>query len=145
MYLDIAATVALRGSCERLSVGAVLVKDKHIVSSGYNGSPSGMPHCLDVGCYEVDGHCIRTVHAETNAIAHAARHGIATEGATIYVTHFPCWNCAKILMAAGVKKLVYRYEYNGELVARTESVLRQVGVVVLDEREAQQEEEEVEA
>jgi len=115
-----------------------------MVSSGYNGSPSGMPHCLDVGCHEVDGHCIRTVHAETNAIAHAARHGIATEGATIYVTHFPCWNCAKILMAAGIKKLVYRYEYNGPLVQHTESVLRQVGVVVLDERQAQ-EEEEVEA
>jgi dCMP deaminase len=110
-FSDIAQMVSERATCTRLHVGCVLVKDKRIISTGYNGSISGDEHCEDVGCYVVDGHCIRTIHAERNALAQCARHGIATDGATAYITHFPCLDCAKMLIQAGVKRIVYGQSY----------------------------------
>lgn len=103
--------VSQRATCLRRKVGAVIVRDKRILTTGYNGSPPGMPHCTDVGCQIVEGHCIRTIHAEQNAIAQAALHGISTQGATIYVSAAPCINCAKLLIAAGVERVVYADKY----------------------------------
>ncbi len=106
-FMLIAKLVSLRGTCPRLRVGAIAVKDGYILASGYNGAPSGMDHCIDVGCLLVDGHCHRAVHAEQNVVAMAARKGISLEGAKIYVTNFPCDICLKILINAGIKEIIY--------------------------------------
>ena len=103
--------MAERSTCDRAHVGAVLVRDKRILTTGFNGSPAGLPHCDDVGHLLVDGHCVRTIHAETNAIIQAALHGVSTKGATCYVTHFPCINCTKILINAGITRIVYLNDY----------------------------------
>lgn len=110
--MRVAAVFAGRGTCNRAAVGAVIAREGRIIATGYVGSPAGLPHCLDVGCEtsEYSG-CLRTVHAEANAIAFAARHGIATAGATLYCTHSPCGNCAKLIINAGIVKLMYEMEY----------------------------------
>ena len=90
-FMNVAHEVARRSTCERAQVGAVIVKDKRILTTGYNGSPRGLPHCTEVGCLMDNGHCVRTLHAEQNAIIVAALHGVITEGATIYITHQPCF------------------------------------------------------
>jgi dCMP deaminase len=110
-FLQLAQLAATRSTCERAAVGCVLTIDKRIVSTGYNGSPAGLPHCDTVGHWLVDNHCLRTVHAEANAIADAARRGVAVAGATAYVTHVPCINCAKLLVSAGVARIVYGATY----------------------------------
>lgn len=102
-----AALVATRATCPRLSVGCVLVRDRRVISTGYNGSLPGSPHCDEVGCLMVNDHCERTIHAEANAILFAARAGISTEGATAYVTHEPCSNCRKMLITAGVTDIAF--------------------------------------
>jgi dCMP deaminase len=106
MYAAMAIIVSQRGTCKRAKAGAVLIKDNRIVSMGYNGAPEGLPHCLDVGCLMEGGHCIRTVHAEANLIAFAAREGIPTKGCTIYVTFEPCLTCAKLIINAGIRRVV---------------------------------------
>ncbi|WP_368730708.1 deaminase [Herbaspirillum sp. VT-16-41] len=83
--------LSLRSTCTRLMVGATIVRDKRIIAGGYNGSVSGGVHCIDEGCLVVDGHCVRTVHAEANALLQCAKFGVPTDNADIYVTHFPCW------------------------------------------------------
>jgi len=90
-----------------------LVKNwnNHILTTGFNGSSAGQPHCDEVGHLLVDGHCVRTIHAETNAIIQAALHGVSTNGCTCYVTHFPCLNCTKALINAGITRLVYHVAY----------------------------------
>jgi len=113
-FMMIAKLVSLRATCPRLRVGAVAVKDGYILATGYNGAPRGMDHCLDVGCLIVDGHCHRAVHAEQNVIAMAARKGISLEGATLYVTHFPCDTCFKLVINAGIKEIVYEEMYPNE-------------------------------
>lgn len=110
-FLKIANAVSERSTCDRAMVGCVLVLEKRILTTGFNGSPSGQPHCDEVGHLMVDGHCVRTIHAETNAIIQAALHGVSTKGATCYVTHFPCMNCAKVLVNAGIVRLVYGVSY----------------------------------
>ncbi len=110
-FLKIAFAVSERSTCDRAFVGCVLVLDKRILTTGFNGSPSGQPHCDDVGHLLVEGHCVRTIHAETNAIIQAALHGVSTRGCTCYVTHFPCINCAKVLINAGITRLVYALDY----------------------------------
>jgi dCMP deaminase len=110
-FLDIAFSVAERSTCDRAHVGAVLVRDKRILATGYNGSPAGLPHCDEVGHLIVDGHCVRTLHAEQNAIIQSALHGVSSEGATAYVTHQPCLTCAKMLINAGVTRVVYAGNY----------------------------------
>lgn len=110
-FMKIALAVSERSTCDRAFVGCVLVLDKRILTTGFNGSPSGQPHCDEDGHLMVDGHCVRTIHAETNAIIQAALHGITTKGATCYVTHFPCINCSKALINAGIVRLVYSNDY----------------------------------
>ncbi|WP_102026965.1 ComE operon protein 2 [Salirhabdus sp. Marseille-P4669] len=103
--------LALRSTCERLMVGATIVRDKRIIAGGYNGSVSGGVHCIDEGCYVIDGHCVRTVHAEVNALLQCAKFGAPTDGAEIYVTHFPCLQCCKAIIQSGIKRVVYAEDY----------------------------------
>lgn len=110
-FIKIANAVSERSTCDRAQVGCVLVIEKRILTTGFNGSPTGQPHCDEVGHLMVEGHCVRTIHAETNAIIQAALHGVSTKGATCYVTHFPCMNCAKVLVNAGITRLVYNVSY----------------------------------
>lgn len=110
-FMKIAAAVSERSTCDRAMVGCVLVHDKRILTTGFNGSPAGQPHCDEVGHLMVDGHCVRTIHAETNAIIQAALHGVSTRDATCYVTHLPCINCTKALINAGIVRIVYRQAY----------------------------------
>ncbi len=110
-FLKIAYAVSERSTCDRAFVGCVLVKDKRILTTGFNGSPAGQEHCDESGHLMVEGHCVRTIHAETNAIIQAALHGVSTRGAICYVTHFPCINCTKALINAGVAKIVYSKAY----------------------------------
>lgn len=120
--------LSLRSTCSRLSVGATIVKDKRIVSGGYNGSIKGDEHCIDVGCKVVEGHCVRTIHAEINAILQCSRFGVGTEGATIYVTHFPCLNCTKSIIQAGIKEICYANDYRNNEYAQ--ELLEKSGIIV---------------
>lgn len=124
-FLKLAMIASERATCPRMHCGCVLVKNKYVLSTGYNGSLPGLPHCEDVGCLIVDNHCVRTNHAEMNAIAQAARHGIAIDGATAYVTNMPCTTCAKALLAAGIKRIVIFSDYKGSLA---EEFLKESGV-----------------
>jgi dCMP deaminase len=126
--MQIAFTVAQRSTCDRAHVGCVLVRDRRILTTGYNGSPAGLPHCDDVGHLIVDGHCVRTLHAEQNAIIQAALHGIGIQNATAYVTHQPCLTCAKMLINAGISHVIYagNYpdEYSRQFLAQANVTLR---------------------
>lgn len=112
-FIGIAKEVSTRATCARLHVGCVLVEPetRAIIATGYNGSVRGQVHCDDVGHDMDKGHCVRTVHAEQNAIAQAASRGVRVQGATAYVTAFPCWLCTKLLLNAGVKVIVYGAKY----------------------------------
>lgn len=131
MFLEICETIRNRSTCKRGKVGCVIVKDSRIVSMGYNGAPPGAPHCFELGCeVEENNHeagCQRSIHAEANAIAFAARAGVSTEGGEIYCTHAPCLKCAQLIVSAGVKGVHYRTEYR-----RPEgvSLLRELGLGV---------------
>ena len=114
--MEIARVAARRSTCDRKHVGAVVALDKFVVSTGYNGSIAGLEHCDDVGHMMVDGHCVRTVHAEANAIVQAARHGKSVEGATIYVTASPCWPCFRLIANAGIKRIVFAEFYRDERI-----------------------------
>ena len=105
-FMSIAQVVATRSTCPRKYVGAVIVRNRTILSTGYNGSIRGMPHCSDVGHMMEDGHCVATIHAEANAIIQAARNGVNIDGATNYVTASPCWNCFKQLANGGIVRIV---------------------------------------
>src|SRR5210317_1747734 len=111
-FLKLAMLVSERATCPRMHCGCVLVKDKRILSTGYNGSIPGDAHCEDDGCMIVDNHCVRTIHAEMNAIIQCSVHGISTHGATAYVTNMPCTNCAKALIAAGINEIVIFSDYH---------------------------------
>ena len=115
-FKEIVQVVAKRSTCTHAQVGALLVSPSgQLLATGYNGAVSGMPHCTDVGCLEdKDGHCIATVHAEQNAIAQAAKHGVSPEGAILYTTLFPCLACLKLVIAAGVKAIKYVDEYHAK-------------------------------
>ncbi len=117
-FMDITLDVSKRSTCLRAQVGAIIVKDKRILTTGYNGAPKGMPHCLDVGCEIVDGHCVRSLHAEQNAILQAAEYGVPLDGGTVYTTHQPCVNCAKMIINAGLKRVVYAGLYPDELAMK---------------------------
>ena len=110
-FMKIAFAVSERSTCDRAFVGCVLVLEKRILTTGFNGSPTGQPHCDEEGHLMVDGHCVRTIHAEMNSIIQAALHGVSTKGSTCYVTHFPCINCTKALINAGIVRLVYSNSY----------------------------------
>ena len=113
-FMNIARQVASRSTCDRKHVGAVIVRDKTILSTGYNGSIRGMPHCDDVGHDLEGGHCVATIHAEANAILQAAKNGVGVDGSEIYTTASPCWNCFKLIANAGVRRIYYGEFYRDE-------------------------------
>jgi dCMP deaminase len=119
-FMTITRQVAERSTCTRAKVGAVIVRDKNILATGYNGAPAGMPHCTDVGCliYEsktpngdTEQNCFRTIHAEMNAIAQAAKNGASIKDGAIYITHTPCIHCLKVLVNTGIKEIYYEKPY----------------------------------
>lgn len=111
-FMEITELVASRSTCDRAWVGCVLVNSSNrIVSTGYNGSISGNPHCDDVGHTMRDGHCIATIHAEMNALLYCAKEGIPVKNCSAYVTHFPCLNCTKALIQAGINKIYFKNGY----------------------------------
>jgi len=112
--MSIAVAVSRAATCRRASVGAVLVKDGCIVSTGYNGAPKGEPHCTDVGCEMEHDHCIRCVHAEANALIQAGTIGVSTEGVTLYTTTHPCRNCMGLIINAGIEDIVYLTPYSSK-------------------------------
>ncbi len=114
-FLKLAMLASERATCPRMHCGCVLVKNKNVISTGYNGSIPGDEHCEDIGCLVVDNHCVRTVHAEMNALVQAAKRGHAVEGATAYVTNMPCTTCAKSLITAGIKRVVVFSDYHDTL------------------------------
>ncbi len=115
-FMQIARDVSTRSTCDRKFVGAVIVREKMILSTGYNGSIRGLPHCDEVGHEMENGHCVRTVHAEANAIVQAARNGVGIEGADIYVTASPCYNCFKLIANSGIKRIFYGELYRDERI-----------------------------
>jgi dCMP deaminase len=124
-FMNIARVVASRSTCERKFVGAVIVRDRMILSTGYNGSIRGTPHCTDVGHMMEDGHCVATIHAEVNAILQVAKNGVRIDEAAVYVTASPCWNCFKAIANAGVRRIVYGEFYRDE---RIFEVAKSIGV-----------------
>ena len=115
-FMAIARVVATRSTCDRKHVGAVIVRDRTILSTGYNGSIRGMPHCTDAGHMMENDHCVATIHAEANAIIQAAKNGVLIDGGMIYVTASPCWNCFKQIANAGIRRIVYGEFYRDERI-----------------------------
>jgi dCMP deaminase len=126
-FMQIARTVATRATCPRASVGAVLTRERRILTTGYNGAPRGVAHCTEAGCLIVDGHCLRATHAEANAIVQGALHGVSLEGATAYCTHQPCAGCSKLLISAGIVRIVYADAYPDRV---SELLLAEAGVAL---------------
>lgn len=127
-FMAVAKIIATRSTCDRLQAGAVLVLNKRIVSTGYNGSPPGLPHCVDVGHMMEEGHCVRTIHAEHNAILQvASTPGASTQGSTLYTKYSPCIHCAKYILAAGVVRVVVGKVYRNE---KAMDYLKEAGVKV---------------
>ncbi len=132
-FMSITEQVGQRSTCTRRHIGAVIVKDKRILATGYNGVPSGLAHCEDVGCLReqlgipsgTQHELCRGIHAEQNAVIQAARHGIAIDGATVYCTHQPCVLCAKILINAGITEIIYQNAYPDALATE---MLAEAGV-----------------
>ena len=115
-FMNIAREVATRSTCDRKHVGAVIVRDKTILSTGYNGSIKGLPHCDEAGHEMVEGHCVRTTHAEANAIVQAAKNGVKIDSAEIYVTASPCYNCFKLIANSGIKIIYYHEFYRDDRI-----------------------------
>ena len=126
-FMGITVEVAKRSTCDRARVGAIIVHDKRILTTGYNGAPRGLAHGDEIGHMMVNGHCVRTLHAEQDAIIQAALHGVSTEGSTIYVTHQPCLNCAKMIINAGIRRVVYAGAYPDEA---SQAFMAQAGVAL---------------
>jgi len=146
-FMTITRQVAERSTCLRAKVGAVIVRDRSILATGYNGSPAGLPHCTEVGCLvyqsttpdgETEQNCYRTIHAEINAITQAARNGSAIREADIYVTHTPCIHCLKVLINTGIRSVYYERPYKmhtlADLLKHARIKLAQVPVEDRDER-----------
>lgn len=132
-FLEITRLVAKRSTCLRRGVGALIVKEKRILATGYNGAPSGLPHCLDVGCLREElgipagerHEICRGIHAEQNAILQAALYGVSIKGAVLFCTHQPCALCAKMAINAGIRQIVYCGDYPDELATQ---MLKEAGV-----------------
>jgi len=136
-FMNIARQAATRSTCDRKNVGAVIVRDKTILSTGYNGSIRGLPHCDDVGHLMDAGHCVATVHAEANAIIQAAKNGVRIDGGELYTTASPCWSCFKLIANAGIRRIYYGEFYRD---TRSIEVASQVGIELIDLSEAPQRE-----
>jgi dCMP deaminase len=128
-FMNIAREVSTRSTCDRKFVGAVIVRDKSILATGYNGSVRGLPHCDEDGHLMEDGHCVRTVHAEANAIVQAARAGVRIDGAGIYVTASPCWGCFRLIANAGITRIAFGEFYRD---ARTLEISAKLGIELVD-------------
>ncbi|MDB4934222.1 MAG: dCMP deaminase [Labilithrix sp.] len=128
-FMNIAKEVASRSTCDRKHVGAVVVRDKSILATGYNGSVRGLGHCDDEGHLMEDNHCVRTVHAEANAIVQAARNGMRIEGAGIYVTASPCWGCFRLIANAGIVRIVFGEFYRDQKIF---DVSQKLGIELVD-------------
>lgn len=126
--MEVARTVATRATCPRASVGAVLVREHRILTTGYNGAPRNVAHCTEVGCEIVGGHCVRSTHAEANAVVQGALHGVSLDGASAYCTHQPCVHCAKLLISAGVARIVYDAAYPDPIA---QQLLAEAGVALV--------------
>jgi dCMP deaminase len=136
-FLNIAEAVATRADCNRGKIGTVLVRDRRILSTGYNGAPRGLPHCSEVGCLikkelnnegQVTERCIRTVHAELNVITQAALHGVSTHDSTLYGIYKPCSVCMKALINAGVRRVVCKRDYHDDL---TDKFAAEAGIEIV--------------
>ncbi|MEE9567438.1 MAG: cytidine/deoxycytidylate deaminase family protein [Desulfobacteria bacterium] len=135
-FMDIALLVARRSTCRRRRVGAITVRDKRILATGYNGAPTGLPHCLDIGCLREEleipsgerHELCRGLHAEQNVIIQAAYHGVSVEGATLYCTNLPCSICSKMLINAGIRDIIYKEGYADSM---TEEMLSAAGVKLI--------------
>ena len=128
-FMNIAAVVSSRSTCQRKFVGSVIVRDKTILSTGYNGSIRGMPHCDEAGHDMEGGHCVGTIHAEANAIIQAAKNGVRIEGSEIYTTASPCWSCFKLIANSGIKRIYFGEFYRDEKSIR---VANQLGIELID-------------
>ena len=134
-FMNIAQLVATRSTCLRRSVGAVLVREKRLLATGYNGAPSGLRHCLDVGCFRQQNHIpsgerhelCRGLHAEQNAIIQAAMHGVSVKGASLYCTNHPCIICAKMIINAGISSVIIKEGYED---AMARDILKEAGIEV---------------
>lgn len=128
-FLEIAEIVAKRATCPRASVGSLVVRNSRIISMGYNGAPVDSDHCLDYGCVEdLEGGCTRAVHSEVNSLMFAAREGIATYSGTLYSTHCPCLGCSKLIINAGISRVVYEHSYRD---LRGVAILLDAGIEVM--------------
>ena len=128
-FMNIARQAATRSTCDRKHVGAVIVREKTILSTGYNGSIRGMPHCDDVGHQMDAGHCIATVHAEANAIIQAAKNGVRIDQGELYTTASPCWDCFKLIVNAGIRAVYYGEFYRDR---RSTEIAGQLGIDLVD-------------
>jgi dCMP deaminase len=128
-FMEIAEVVSDRATCDRRKVGAVIVRDRMILSTGYNGSIRGMPHCDEAGHMMEGGHCVATIHAEANAILQAARNGVRIEDAEIYTTASPCWNCFKMIANSGIRRIYYGAFYRDDRIFRVAELL---GIALID-------------
>jgi dCMP deaminase len=128
-FMNIAKEVATRATCDRKHVGAVIVREKSILATGYNGSIRGLPHCDEEGHLMEEGHCVRTVHAEANAIVQAARNGVRIDAASIYVTASPCWGCFRLITNAGITKVVFGEFYRDQKIF---DVSQRLGIELVD-------------
>jgi dCMP deaminase len=115
-FMKIAEQVATRSTCDRKHIGAVIVRDKTILSTGYNGSLRGAPHCDEAGHDMENGHCVRTVHAEANAVAQAAKNGVRIDDAELFVTASPCLTCFKLVANCGIRTIYYKEFYRDERI-----------------------------
>ena len=129
--MNIAREAATRSTCDRKHVGAVIVRDRTILSTGYNGSIRGRPHCDEIGHVMDNGHCVATIHAEANAIIQAARNGVNINNAELYTTASPCWSCFKLIANSGIKKIYYGEFYRDE---RSIQVAAETGIDLVDLR-----------
>ena len=129
--MNIAHEAATRSTCDRKHVGAVIVREKTILSTGYNGSIRGMPHCDEAGHDIESGHCVATIHAEANAIIQAARNGVNINGAELYTTASPCWSCFKLIANSGIGRIFYGEFYRDE---KSLSLATGAGIELIDLR-----------
>jgi len=127
--MQIARTVATRATCPRASVGCVLVREHRILTTGYNGAPRGVAHCTEAGCIIANDHCLRATHAEANAVVQGALHGVSLEEAIAYCTHQPCVNCSKLLISAGIARIVYETPYPDPVASQ---LLAEAGVALVE-------------
>lgn len=131
-FLRIVDVIGSRGTCNRGRSGCVIVKDKNIISTGYVGAPHGLDHCDDSGHIIIDNHCVRSTHAEQNALINAAKNGTKTDGATLYCTMFPCFACCKMIINAGIKRVVVGNDYHDSKESKKAFFLSGIDVVLVN-------------